>query len=43
MPLLGGAVETSDQRVSLRRSSQGKSNNVASIWVVNSIDTRSTN
>jgi hypothetical protein len=29
----------SDQRVSLRRSSNGKSNRVASIWVVSSIDT----
>jgi len=29
MPLLGSAVETSDQRVSLRRSSNGKSNSVA--------------
>ncbi len=42
MPLLGSAVETSDQRVSLRRSSQGKSNRVASICVVSSIETRST-
>ena len=41
-PLLGSAVETSDQRVSLRRSSQGKSNSVASICVVSSIETRST-
>ncbi len=41
-PLLGSAVATSDQRVSLRRSSQGKSNSVASICVVSSIDTRST-
>ena len=42
MPLLGSAVETSDQRVSLRRSSHGKSNSVASICVVSSIETRST-
>src|SRR5436305_14515612 len=41
-PLLGSAVETSDQRVSLRRSSNGKSNSVASICVVSSIETRST-
>jgi len=41
MPL-GSAVVTSDQRVSLRRSSNGKSNSVASICVVSSIDTRST-
>ena len=40
--LFGSAVETSDHRVSLRRSSQGKSNSVASICVVSSIDTRST-
>ena len=40
--LFGSAVATSDQRVSLRRSSQGKSNSVASICVVSSIDTRST-
>src|SRR6516165_9638574 len=42
MPLFASAVETSDQRVSLRRSSNGKSNRVASICVVNSIETRST-
>jgi hypothetical protein len=35
-------VATSDQWVSLRRSSKGKSNRVASIWVVSSMDTRST-
>ena len=40
--LFGSAVDTSDHRVSLARSSQGKSNSVASIWVVSSIDTRST-
>ena len=33
------AVATSDQRVSLRRSSQGKSNRIASICVVISIET----
>ena len=42
MPASGAAVATSDQRVSLRRSSKGKSNKVASIWVVSSIETRST-
>ena len=42
MPPFGNAVETSDQRVSLRRSSNGKSNSVASICVVSSIETRST-
>ena len=42
MPPLGSAVATSDQRVSLRRSSNGKSNSVASICVVSSIETRST-
>ena len=42
MPDSGPAVATSDQRVSLWRSSNGKSNRVASIWVVSSIDTRST-
>ena len=41
-PLIGIAVATSDQRVSLRRSSNGKSNRVASIWVVSSMETRST-
>ena len=38
----GSVVATSDQWVSLRRSSNGKSNRVASIWVVSSMDTRST-
>src|SRR6266852_4127222 len=38
----GIVVATSDQRVSLRRSSQGKSNSTASIWVVSSIETLST-
>ena len=42
MPVPGEAVATSDHRVSLRRSSKGKSNRVANIWVVNSIETRST-
>ena len=36
------AVATSDQKVSLRRSSKGKSKRVASIWVVSSMDTLST-
>jgi hypothetical protein len=35
-------VATFDQRVNVRRSSNGKSNNVDSICVVNSIETRST-
>jgi hypothetical protein len=35
----GTEVATSDQQVSLRRSSNGKSNSVASISVVSSIDT----
>ena len=35
-------MATSDQWVSLRRSACGKSNRVASIWVVSSIDTLST-
>src|SRR6516165_713418 len=35
-------VATFDQRVSVRRSSNGKSNKVESICVVNSIETRST-
>ncbi len=35
-------VETLDQRVRVRRSSNGKSNNVDSICVVSSIETRST-
>ena len=39
---LGIEVATSDQRVSLCRSSNGKSNSVASICVVSSIDTRCT-
>src|SRR5216683_2340535 len=38
----GIVVATSDQLVSLRRSSQGKSNSTASIWVVSSIETLST-
>ena len=38
----GSVVATSDQRVSLRRSSQGKSNSTASICVVSSIETWST-
>ena len=38
----GVVVATSDQRVSLRRSSNGKSNRVASICVVSSIETWST-
>ena len=42
IPDSGVAVATSDQRVSFRRSSQGKSNRVASIWVVSSMDTLST-
>jgi hypothetical protein len=41
-PRPGAAVATSDQRVSLRRSSHGKSNNVASICVVSSIEILST-
>src|SRR3954453_12952910 len=41
-PLFGRAVATSDQRVSLRRSSHGKLKSVASICVVSSIETRST-
>ncbi len=36
------AVTISDQRVSFRRSSKGKSNRVQSIWVVSSTETRST-
>ena len=40
--LFGSAVETSDHRVSLWRSSHGKSNSVASICVVRLIETRST-
>ena len=39
---LGLVVAMSDQKVSLRRSSHGKSNSVASMPVVTSIDTRST-
>ncbi len=39
MPVPMGAVATSDQRVSLCRSSNGKSNSVASICVVSSMDT----
>ncbi len=35
-------MATSDQRVSLRRYSHGKSNRVASIWVVSSMETLST-
>ena len=42
MPPPGIAVAASDQKVSLWRSSNGKSNSVASIWVVSSIETRST-
>ena len=36
------AMATSDQWVSLRRSSHGKSNRVASIMAVSSVETRST-
>ena len=36
------AIATSDQWVSLRRSTHGKSNSVASIMAVSSVDTRST-
>jgi len=36
------AMATSDQRVSLRRSAHGKSNRVASIMAVSSVETRST-
>ena len=36
------AMATSDQWVSLRRSACGKSNSVASIMAVSSVDTRST-
>ena len=42
MPEPGAAVATSDQRVNFLRSSKGKSKSVASIWVVSSIDTLST-
>ena len=42
MPSSCPAVTTSDQRVSFRRSSNGKSNKVASIWVVSSMETVST-
>ena len=42
IPESGCAVATSDQRVSLRRSSHGKSNRMASICVVSSMDTQST-
>src|SRR5882757_11167062 len=38
----GSVVAMSDQRVRLRRSSHGKSNSTASICVVNSTETRST-
>ena len=41
-PIPGGVVATSLHLVSLRRSSNGKSNSVANIWVVSSTDTRST-
>ena len=41
-PPSGRPTATSDQYVSLRRSSNGKSNRVASICVVSSIDTLST-
>ena len=42
MPLSGLAVATSDHRVSLRLSSHGKSNRVARVMVVSSIETLST-
>ena len=42
MPMPGPAVATSDQRVSLRRSSKGKSKRVASICAVSSMETLST-
>ena len=42
IPLPGTAVDTSDQRVSFLRSSKGNSNRVASMRVVSSIDTVST-
>ncbi len=42
MPLSVLAVATSDQRVSLRRSSQGKSNRMARVMVVSSMLTLST-
>lgn len=42
MPARVLTVATLDQWVSFVRSSNGKSNKVASIWVVSSTDTRST-
>jgi hypothetical protein len=42
IPESGAAVATSDQRVSLRRSSHGKSKRVASVMVVSSMETLST-
>ena len=42
MPWPGWAMTTSDQRVSLRRSSCGMPNRVARVMAVSSIDTLST-